>query len=312
MAEVGSNWQFLEDCIYSIDVVSSINASCAKFQLFTKNDLYGMGHTIVPGYSPYLNPNWLPHLQEHCVKKNIDFMCTAFSVEGIEAVDPYVKQHKLASSDLTHIEMLEKLNLLGKPVVISTGGATLDEISSALDLLSAVPTTLCYCVSSYPSHEYNLFVLTEFYKRFSSSSVQIGFSDHSLDFYPCISAFNHFGVSYIEKHFKAHYHFITPDSPHSLGPEEFSRMIELIHDPFKLSSPGEEEKEFVGKHKRRLVAIDHVRPGDKLRLNENFGIYRSTIEDNKYISGLRAHEFEGKIAKNNSLPGYCLLEEDFE
>ncbi len=311
VAEVGSNFFDLESCIESIHAAKASGANAVKFQLFTKKDMYGFGETDL-GVSPYLHPCWLPRLYEAAQKVQIDFLCTAFSSEGLSLVDPYVNMHKIASSDLTHIELLDAVNKTMKPVVLSMGGSTGAEISQALTRFNLdQDITLCYCVSSYPTHQYNLFAIEKLRKLFGKRC-SMGLSDHSLDLYPAISAVRHFGVKLIEKHFTLKKNMGTPDALHSLSPTEFQKMVELINEPNNIYMPDLlEELDMILKYKRRLVAIRHIEPGQLLKLNDNYGSYRSVIADESFISGFEAYDLDGKKAARNILPGYPIQRDDY-
>src|SRR5688572_30128176 len=119
IAEVGSNWGSLDDCFKSIQLASAAGADAVKFQLFDQHALYGVDRDVA--LSGVLDPEWLPKLKQKANSVGIDFMCSAFSPELVDAVDPYVHAHKVASCEMTHVRILEKLRHIGKPVILSTG-----------------------------------------------------------------------------------------------------------------------------------------------------------------------------------------------
>jgi len=234
IADIGSNFNTLQEAYISIEKAKEAGADMAKFQLFSEFDLYGDGST-----ERNIEP-WLPLLKECCDLHKIDFGCTAFSVEGLAAVDPFVKCHKVASSCVTHLPLLEAIAATRKHVYMSVGACTRDEILAAIEICP--PTSLIYCQASYPSRMFNpgwFLALEELYP-------DVGYSDHTIDIYgaPVIAA--RWGADPIEKHFTAFPLMDTPDRLHSLTTPEFKLMVEAIRNGFpKEIGPSPEEAEFV-------------------------------------------------------------------
>ena len=138
---------------------SAAGCDAVKFQLFDEVALYGHGFTY-PSYGvdakpPFLPPAWLSHLKAHADAQGIELMCSAFSPELVAAVDPYVSVHKVASSDAAWPQMLDAVAKTGKPVLLSTGGKTQEEIVSAIAELEGATDglylILLYCVAAYPT-----------------------------------------------------------------------------------------------------------------------------------------------------------------
>lgn len=277
VAEIGSNWVSLQDCLDSIIQAKLAGADAAKFQLYDWNSLYGPIKGADSILNGVLDSKCIPKLKEQCDRASIDFMCSAFSPDLIDIVDPYVKVHKVASSEMCHVRMLERLNKIGKPVLLSTGAQTTTDIKSALKILGKIPVTLMYCVSSYPANDIDLSLIQIMRDTFA---LPVGFSDHALDYLnlPAI-AVQAYGATVIEKHFTA-IDSQTPDSGHSLNPDQFKKMVQKIKGDYKsVIGPTLSERDMILKHKRRLVAIHDISNGETLIENVNFGIYRSLKED---------------------------------
>lgn len=246
IAEVGSNWKTLEDCIYSIEKAKECGADAVKFQLYTHQELYGV-HGEIDGEMPR---EWIPQLAEAACKIGIEFMCTGFSSDGYRFLDPFVERHKVASSEITALDMLETLTGFGKPVIVSTGGATLEEIREAVAVLKDVPVTLMYCVAEYPARVIDFRHLQTLCNQFTECSV--GYSDHSTDvvFIPSIAKLN--GSKILEKHVNFTEHTDTPDAPHSLSFDEFKLMC----DSFKRKSLLSLEETFrPNPRKRKMITL---------------------------------------------------------
>lgn len=308
IGEIGSNWSTFEDCIKSIEIAKECGANAAKFQLFTHEALFGVPTNISKiGILPL---EWLPLLSAHCEQVGIEFMVSAFSPELLDVVNPHVRIHKLASSEMAHLRMLEKLKSYGKPVIMSTGSQSAPDIGRALRLLGKENVILMYCVGAYPANDVDLRTIDHMSRVFE---VPVGYSDHSLDVHeiPHSATFHH-DACVIEKHFNA-VGATGPDSPHSLNPKQFTRMVKRIRGNLETSiGPTEAEHDMVCKHLRRLIVTRDVEVGEKLNEGQNFGIYRSLESDSRGAHPFLAPDFEGKQAKVRLSRGQGLARQDVE
>lgn len=307
IAEVGSNWETLEHCLYSIEVAKRCGADAVKFQLFTRHALYGIEldnriDQAFCGRSPFLDPAWLPALKEKADACEIEFMCSAFSPELIEAVDPYVNIHKVASAEMCHVRMLGKLKAISKPVILSTGAHDEKEIDMAIAHLGATPLVLLYCVASYPARDVDVEVIPMMRHQFQKL---VGFSDHSLSAIAIPRSAQAAGACVIEKHFTAYPELETPDRGHSLRPAEFKEMVEALQNrlPRVAGRPIIAERDMVLKHNRRLIATKDLEPGDLLKEGENFGIYRALKNTYGAISPFLIDRLDGAVVKNKLRAG---------
>jgi sialic acid synthase SpsE len=290
IAEIGSNWQTLDDCLTSIRGAKAAGADAVKFQAFTWNALYGHGG----GESCSLPLDWLPRLKAEADKQNIEFMCSAFSPELVDAVDPFVNVHKVASAECTHVRMLERLHEIGKPVFLSTGAHGLVDIEYALAALGPIPLVLLYCEAAYPARHIDTFNVWRLRDEFGHL---VGFSDHTTDVALAPKTAFQYQACVIEKHVT----FIdadTPDSPHSLSGGEFKRMVDVVRgaDIIPLGpTPG--ENAMIARHNRRLIATQDIAEGVPLQEGKNFGIYRSLKDEAHAFSPFLIDEVNGCVAK---------------
>lgn len=291
IAEVGSNWATLTDCLNSISAAKACGADAVKFQLYNHAALYGTyGH--VTGELPL---EWLPALKEKADAVGIEFACTAFSPELVAAVDPYVKRHKVASSDLTYPQLLEAVARTGKPVILSCGASSLGDIERAVRFFDPTKLTLLYCNAAYPSKWHDLRVIDRLKERYSKYPV--GFSDHTRDvIYAPWSAVHHYAATVLEKHFQA-VPGEFPDSPHSLNVDEFQAMVKAIRGTDNpLIAPTPEEKPMLLRHNRRLIVTRDVAQGEPFEYGRNFGAYRSLKDDSKGLIPFAWEMVNGKTA----------------
>lgn len=296
IAEVGSNWRNLQDCMDSIVKAKLAGANAVKFQLFNHDSLYGRpGHMTGEMYV-----QWLPRLKEKAHACGIEFMCSAFSPALLDIVNEHVSIHKLASCEMTHLRMLERLREYGKPVIVSTGAQSFNDISTAVRTLGNTPMCLMYCAAAYPATELYLETL----HKLSEYGHPVGYSDHSTDVrtIPTI-AHEIYGAVCIEKHFNAMpADERTPDSGHSLTPEQFKIMCDAIRGDDRIGFPKAEEP-FITTHKRRLMAIRDIKKGDQFYEDENFGIYRALTPQLTALSPWVVNEVHGRKAKRDIKQG---------
>lgn len=242
IAEIGSNWRTELEAVASIAAAKRCGADIVKFQYYTNHDLYG-----VSGPS-----NCIPSiraLSNVAREVGIEFMCTGFSPEAYQLINPWVERHKIASSEITAINILETVAKFGKPVLLSTGGATIDEIDRAVEILKPCPTTILYCVVEYPARVVDFRNIERLRRRYGGTC-DVGYSDHSTDVLNVPTMALICGATVLEKHVNFSAHTDTPDAPHSLSEAEFSMMVRVLKNEL-----GEDETFRPNPWKRRAVAM---------------------------------------------------------
>lgn len=188
VSEVSSNHhRDLQRCINFIDRSADIGCQGVKFQLFRIDELFApeilkAREELCRRRDWELPEAFIPELAAHCRHRGIAFGCTPFYLQAVEILEPHVDFLKIASYELLWDDLLQSCAATGKPVVISTGMATMDEITHAVACLRQAgckDLTLLHCVSSYPSPaaECNLAAMATLRKRFDC---RIGWSDHSV------------------------------------------------------------------------------------------------------------------------------------
>ncbi len=316
ICEIGSNWETLDHCLDSIRQAKECGADAAKFQMFTDNHLYGPCWDAAAKSPPlyWLPPGWLPRLKACADAVGIEFMCTAFGPDLLKIVNPFVKRHKIASSDANYPQLLHAAGKTRKPVLLSTGAASYNDIAEALAILDKYEgeTTLLYCIASYPTRMVDFRVMEMLEEEFGT---EVGFSDHTTDILGAPLMAKIWGASVIEKHVTFFPGLDTPDRPHSLTGEEFKTMVDAIRGTSQPSiGPTPEERPMVLRHSRRLIATREIKVGETLRYGENFGAYRALEDDQHGMSPLlwnHAEGPEGKIAKKPILRGKGIGKGDF-
>jgi len=226
IAEIGSNWRISDDARKNlasakkqIGVARELGASAVKFQLFTHKELYG-----IDGDDTFALPReWIPKLALECSNVGIEFMCSAFSIEGLKLVDEYVTRHKVASSKFSNTDFLLEISGYGKDVLYSLGMTSIDHVDGRICWENDVPIL---CASKYPAEiwDYDL-------QKFGADNWidgQWGLSDHTVTT-ELAKLCRANGGTYFEKHVKLDQIRIeTPDSHHSIGVSGFRHYIESI------------------------------------------------------------------------------------
>lgn len=301
IAEAGSNWKIgsLNDDISQAKqlILSAANAGAdaIKFQTFKSKTVYAQDAGQIDYLSnkntsssinklfddlsmPY---DMIPELSSFCNKHKIIFMSTAFSVEDAKHLDPYVKIHKVASYEINHIRLIEFLARTKKPILISTGASSYNEIDFAIKKIKENGNdkiALLQCTAKYPApiDSLNLNVISTLKSKYG---LPVGFSDHSLD--PVVGPLLSigFGATIVEKHFTMDKSLSGPDHMFALDPNELKLMIDSIRnaDAAKGNSIKEVlnvELELQKFATRSIQATKNIFKGDILSEGENFDILR--------------------------------------
>jgi len=246
IAEVGSNWRQYNDndennlrcAIEHIEQAARCGVQAVKFQLFTHAELYGVRGTVKQNrYN--LPRKWLPTLKIECEKNKVNFMCTAFSPEGIEVVDEFVDVHKIASAEALSSEFLSSIFKTKKPAFISLGAMTEKNLLWLLHETFEYDVAFLQCVAAYPAklEDYNL----RFIERLKGTNIPFGISDHTKHF-PAFVAFGAaiLGAQIFEKHFSIDFP-TTPDSAHSIGVTELRYYVRDINMAIKIRGDGKKK-----------------------------------------------------------------------
>lgn len=189
------------------------------------------GKTLFELYGEaYMPWDWQPKLQALAQELGIDFFSTPFDATAVDFLEKMrVPAHKIASFELVDLPLLAKVASTGKPIIMSTGMATLDEVYESVDAIRTAggsQLALLKCTSAYPAlpEEMNLRTIADLAGRFQ---VPVGLSDHTLGSTVPIAAVA-LGASIIEKHFTLSRLAPGPDSAFSMEPSEFAEMVAAI------------------------------------------------------------------------------------
>jgi N,N'-diacetyllegionaminate synthase len=181
-------------------------------------------------------------IKAFCDSLDIKFLTTPMSKMAAEKVNNLVGRWKVSSADIVDFELLEYLKNTGKPIILSTGMSTPEQVDKAVVFLGDQIDFINYCVSIYPC-PVNKINLANLILLSSKYGIPVGFSDHSLSVeVPALAI--RMGAVAIEKHFTFDRNDYGPDHKVSLLPEEFKQMVELCKAAENSGESFEQEKEF--------------------------------------------------------------------
>ena len=211
---------------------------------------------------------------------DLSFSCTPFYLEAVDQLEPYVDFYKIASYELMWHDLFKKCGNKFKPIVFSTGMATLNEVEAVLHCLLATETksvTLLHCNSVYPTpvNEVNLAginVLREMIKKFDNPNqveIKVGYSDHTVSSSVIYRAIHQYNINFVEFHLDLDGKGKEYQSGHCWLPHEISEVISTVNlgfeaDGEKLFKPSISE---LGDRDWRADPLDGLRPLKKLRDN---------------------------------------------
>jgi len=189
------------------------------------------------------------------------------AVDFLEELRPYA--YKIASFEITDTPLIEYAAKKGRPMIISTGVASLSDIELAIETCKKADNddiTLLKCTSSYPAplEEMNLSTIADMKSRFGC---KVGLSDHSMSIAAPVAAVA-LGAQVVEKHFILDRGMGGADSSFSLEPSEFADMVKAVRDAeklvgkttYELSEKGKKSREFA----RSLFVAEDVKEGEEL------------------------------------------------
>jgi len=329
IAELSANHNgSLETAIETIRAAKRAGADAIKFQTYTadtitidsKKDDFLIKGTIWEGknlhelYAEAYTP-WEWHEQLFAVAKEEGLECfsSPFDPTAVELLESLnVPAYKIASFEITDIPLIELVASKGKPIIISTGIAELEDIGLAIDACERMGNediALLKCTSSYPApiEEANMIMVKDFAERFN---MIIGLSDHTIGSTAPVVA-TCFGAKIIEKHFILDRSIGGPDASFSMNEAEFTDMVRAVREAekaigkvdYNLTDKQKKGKDF----SRSLYVVKDVSEGEVLTENN----IRS-IRPGFGLHPKHYREVLGKKLKRRLEKGDRLKIEDFE
>ncbi len=253
-------------------------------------------------------------LKERATASGVEFFSAPFDAQSVDLLEyTGVKLYKVASSEVTNIPLLRRIAHTRKPVIMSTGMASEDEIAAAVHTLKDSGSTeicLLHCVSLYPmsTDEANLLRIVTLRERFG---LHTGLSDHSTG-YETVSAAAILGARLFEKHFKLGDDHECPDAEVSLTPAAFKAMTVKVNEAVSMLGTGEiaygrREAGTALAAKRSLFASSDIKKGDVIDEKSLVALRPGTG-----ISAAMFYSVTGKKALRDIQSGALIKPEDYE
>lgn len=268
-----------------IDAAAQSGADAVKFQTFSA-ELSISKHTQKAAYQKMstdenetqfemvkkleLTYDEFRELKEYCDEKKILFLSTPDEIESADFLSNLQDIFKIGSAEITNLPLLRHIGALGKKIVLSTGMADMDEIKSALEILTQAGTsrldiTLLHATTEYPTlmEDVNLKAMVTIGSAFN---VNYGYSDHTLGIEVPIAAVA-MGAKIIEKHFTLDKSMQGPDHQASLNPQELKEMVKAIRNIETalgngIKTPTKNELKNIDVCRKSIVARTKISKGD--------------------------------------------------
>lgn len=330
IAELSANHgHSIEIAKESIRVAKECGADAVKIQTYTADTLtlncdnkyfkieqgtIWDGTTLYKLYQEAYTPwEWHKELFDYAKEIGIEIFSTPFDKTAVDLLEELnTPIYKIASFEINDIPLIEYAASKGKPMIISTGVGTEEEIREAVEACKRMENddiTLLQCTSQYPAklEDANLVMIRDLAERFG---VKSGLSDHTMGSLVATTAVA-MGATVVEKHFIVDRNIGGPDSSFSMTPDEFKEMVENIRNVEKMignvSYEITEKKKKSFKFKRSLFISKDIKKGEMLT-EENV----KSVRPSDGISPKYYHEVLGKKASRDLKFGEPLKFEDIE
>ncbi len=309
-----------------IDVASKSGANAVKFQKRNLDSIYrkeilenpnldSQGTEILIGVlkEVELEENDYKEIIKYCKEKEITFLCTPWddvSVDFLEKLN--VVGYKVASADMTNIPLIKYISNTKKPMIISTGMSTLEEIEKTVNFVKGLNAkfVLLHCNSTYPS-PIDLLNLKMIHLLKEKFCVPIGYSGHETSIYPSIAAAN-LGAIVVERHITLDKKMEGLDHAASLEPDEFEQLIRGIRES-ELALGKPEKKMTRGEVLQREVLAKSLVCSNTIEVGDIFS--ERNIEVKSPARGLSPqyyYEILNKKSKRKVEKGDYILDSDLD
>ena len=243
IAEIGNNHNgSVKLALEMVNAAHEAGANCVKFQMrnmssvYRKKSLNKQGEDLGTEYVLdllerfQLSQHEHKQVAEHCDQKGILYMCTPWDSDSVVALEALaVKAYKVASADLTNLPLIERLIATKKPLILSTGMSSVEEIQNTTDFLNSrdAEFVLLHCNSTYPApfHDINL----NWIEKLKEIHSLIGYSGHERGIAVTLAAVG-LGAKVVERHFTFDRSMEGPDHAASLVPGEFGALVAGIRE----------------------------------------------------------------------------------
>lgn len=332
VAELSANHnQDFERAVQIVHAAKEAGADAVKLQTYTPDTItissdrecfrigggtLWDGRTLYELYGEAYTPwDWQPRLKQVANAIGLDLFSSPFDATAVDFLETMkVSAYKLASCELVDLPLIEKIARTGKPLIISTGMATVEEIEEAIATArraGARQIALLKCTSAYPApaEEMNLRTIPELARRFG---VPVGLSDHTKGIAVPVAAVA-LGACVIEKHLTLSRSLGGPDAEFSLEPQEFREMVEAVRVAEKAlgsvhfgSTPHEESSL---RFRRSLFVVRDMKQGEMFSASNVRSIRPGQGLHTRYLAQVLGRRAAGPIERGTPLSWDLIAEE---
>ncbi|MGB0175873.1 MAG: N-acetylneuraminate synthase family protein, partial [Owenweeksia sp.] len=260
IADIGANHEgSLERAYRLIELAKEAGAHAAKFQNFTAPKIVSkkgfeqlglqLSHQSKWKKSVYevyedasINAEWTKSLKQKCNEVGIEYFTSPYDFDSVDLVDEYVEVYKIGSGDITWLDIIRYIGSKGKPILVASGAADLEDVERAMNELKKcyVPVCLMQCNTNYTldvdKYKYvNLNVLRTFREKFPEAL--LGLSDHTFG-HATVAGAIALGARVIEKHFTDDNGREGPDHKFAMNPQTWREMVEVGDQVFYAMGDG--------------------------------------------------------------------------
>lgn len=286
IAEMSANHAgSLERAKEIIHAAKEAGADCIKIQTYTAdtmtidcdNSYFNIdggtwaGENLYQLYQKAYTPwEWQADLKKEAEELGLDFFSTPFDKSSVDFLEELgIEFYKIASFELIDIPLIKYVASKGKPIIMSTGMASLGEIQEAVDAIYSMNNpnlSLLKCTSAYPANynDMNLITIPNMKQVFN---VPVGLSDHSEGGL-CATIAVSLGASIIEKHLCLDRSISSPDSSFSMEPQEFKEMVQMVRNTEKALGQIKYQKNLSEKNdspnRRSLFIVKDIKKGERI------------------------------------------------
>ncbi len=284
-----------------------ITIDCDKEEFWIKDGLWA-GRSFHDLYTEAQTPKeWHAPLFDYAKELGITIFSSPFDLEAVDFLEELnAPAYKIASFELVDIPLIVKAAKTGKPLIMSTGLATLEEIEDALEAArnaGAQDIVILHCISAYPTpaDAANLATMVDMAARFD---VPVGLSDHTLTETVAVTAAA-LGAQVIEKHFTLSRSDGGADAAFSLEPHEFKRMVEAVkmaHSAIGTVNYGATDAEGDGRNARRSLYIARDLPAGHILTDEDVVSVRPGLGlKPKFLPDVLSRKLASDVTKGTAL-----------
>ena len=317
----------IENALEIVRQAAKAGADCLKIQTYTADSItidcdsedfqihgglwdgYKLYDLYTDAETPY---EWQARIKEECEKCGMDFLSTPFDNAAVDFLEDIgCEAYKIASFELVDIPLIEYAASKGKPIIMSCGMASVDEIQDAVDACKRMGNdqiVLLKCCSEYPANWKDMHIanIPDMINRFG---VKVGLSDHSAGNIASVVAVS-MGACVIEKHVKLE-GVESADSEFSMSMEDFADMVKAVRDAKLISGnvqygPTEGEQGNL-KFRRSLFAVKDINIGEEITTENVRSIRPSSGIRPKYLKTML-----GRKAKFNLKTGQPITQEFYD